>query len=127
MAFTETQKVDIRRYCGYGVFGTFQNANFGDRFLQQYGLLEFRMNNMTPEEEAVVINNYLTNLNQLEADIPSVRNNMDMKQGAVYYWNTNEHRDREYLYMSWRQKLCQFIGINYGEGLGKGSQISISI
>lgn len=127
MSFTEAQKVDIRRYCGYPVFGKESNPNFGDRYMQQYGLLEFRMNNMTAAEEAVVTATYLAKLSLLESDIPDVRLNMDTKQAAVWYWNTNEQRDREYLYMSWRQKLCQFIGIPYGEGLKGGNSITVSI
>lgn len=117
MSFTETEKVNIRRYCGYDAFGSSSNPFYGARFFRQYGQLEFRMNNLTPEEEDVVRNTFLLNLSSLEIAIPSASSNLDTKQAAVWTWNPNELRDRENLYNSWRIKLCDFFGIPAGNGI----------
>jgi hypothetical protein len=127
MAFTDAEKTDIRRYCGYSMFGTVANPNFGARFSAAYGTLEYKMNNMQPTEEDVVRNTYLTNLPLLETDIISSRQNLDTMRAAVWYWNPNEIRDRERLYRTWRLKLCSFLGIPPGEGLCGDNQISIEI
>jgi hypothetical protein len=117
MSFTDAQKVDIRRFCGYPAFGGQPVQAFGHRFYQHYGTLEFRMNNFLPEEEAVVTT-YLGNLNTLEAAIPTTSGNLDTAQAAVWMHNPNEQRDRERLYASWRKKLCDFIGVPPGPNFG---------
>lgn len=120
MAFTDTEKVNIRRYCGFPVYGGQPVQAFGHRFFQHYGTLEFRMNNMLPEEEAVVRTTYLANLATLETAIVGASANLDTAQAAVWTHNKNEVRDREALYASWRRKLCAFIGIPPGPELGSG-------
>ncbi len=65
MAFLESQLVDIRRFCGYPVYGVGASGFQGWRFFQAYGLLEYRMQNMAPAEEAVALG-YLTQLASLE-------------------------------------------------------------
>lgn len=77
------------------------------------------MNNMATEEEAVVLN-YVTELNQLETDIYGTRVNLDTKVAAVFEPNPQEQRQREALYASFRRKLCAFLGIPAGPGLGIG-------
>ena len=52
--FTTAEKVDIRRFCGYGMFGAQALPASGYRFSTQYGTLEYKINNMLPEEEVVV-------------------------------------------------------------------------
>lgn len=127
MSFTETEKVNIRRFCGYQVFGSEANPNWGDRYFTQYGLLEFRMNNMTSEEEIVVRTVYLANLITLESQIPLVSANLDTDKAAVWTHNKNEHRDRETLFASWRLKLCSFIGVEPGKGLQNLNNIPVVI
>lgn len=114
MSFTDAQKVDIRRYCGYPAFGGQPVQAFGHRFYQHYGTLEFRMSNFLPEEEAVITNTYLTNLATLEAAIPATGANLDTAQAAVWTRNPDELRERERLFASWRKKLCAFIGVPPG-------------
>jgi len=118
MAFTDAQKVDIRRYCGYAAYGGLPVQAFGHRFYQHYGTLEFRMNNFLPEEEAVVITTYLANLATLETAIPAASDNLDTDVAAVWTHNKNEQRDRERLFDNWRRRLCGFIGIPPGPELG---------
>ena len=61
MPLTTSQKVNIRRHLGFPVAGlplispaggTLASGNAGYRFLQAYGQLEFRMNNLDGAEEA---------------------------------------------------------------------------
>lgn len=119
MALTDAEKVDIRRYCGFQMFGGQPVQAFGHRFYTHYGTLEFRMTNMLPEEE-VVARQFLTDLHGLEADIPASRDNLDTDQAAVWKHNSKEVRDRTRLYRQWRRELCAFIGIPPGPGLTPG-------
>ena len=121
MALTAQEKVDIRRYCGFPVYGGQPVQAFGYRFFQWYGTLEFRMNNMQPEEETVVRNTYLTNLATLEAAIPTTSDNLDTAKAAVWEHNQNELRDREALFDSWRRRLCAFFGVPPGPYFGGAS------
>jgi hypothetical protein len=61
LPLTEAQKVNIRRHLGFPVAGlplispaggTLGSGNAGYRFLQAYGQLEFRLNNLAGPEEA---------------------------------------------------------------------------
>lgn len=63
MALAEIYKVRIRKHLRYGVAGlykispaggTFAVGQIGYRFFQAYGNLEYRMNNMSPVEEALI-------------------------------------------------------------------------
>lgn len=117
MGFTDAQKVDIRRYCGFYLFGSQPIQTFAWRFTNQYGHLEFVMNNMSDDEVTVVLTVYLPNLNQLEADIPAIRQNLDTKQAAVWFWNTNEIDDRIKLFRYWCKQLAAFMGVGEGPGL----------
>lgn len=64
MALTIAQKSAIRRHLKYGVVGqyavspggaAFAQGTVGYRFFQAYGQLEYRMNNMNPDEEARLV------------------------------------------------------------------------
>lgn len=120
MAFTDAEKTDIRRFCGFPLFGGVPTQAFGHRFYRQYGTLEFRLNNMQPSEEAVIRVTYLANLYLLETDVISARENLDTDQAAVWVHNKNEQRDRDRLFDSWSRRLCGFLGIPPGPALGDG-------
>lgn len=130
MSFTASQKVDIRRHMGYPAFGnpnTVQGGFQSWRYFDAYGQMEFRMNNMASEEETVVLN-YVTELNQLETDIFGTRTNLDIKKAAVYEANPQEQLQREALYASFRRKLCAFMGVPAGPGLGaSGSSATLVV
>ena len=84
MAFTTAEKVDIRRFCGYGLYGGAQPLPAsGYRFSTQYGVLEYKLNTLGAEEEAVVRTVYLANLSTLETAIFGVGANLDTAQAAV--------------------------------------------
>ncbi len=121
MSFTNAEKTDIRRFCGYPVFGGQPVQAFGARFFHWYGTLEFRMNNLQDSEEAVIRTSYLANLATLETAIPAASANLDTDQAAVWIHNKNEQRDRERLFDAWRRRLCDFLGVPPGPSFGGNS------
>lgn len=123
MAFTDAEKVDIRRFCGYGAYGGAQPLPAsGYRFSTAYGTLEYKMNTLGTAEETVT-RNYLTQLNTLEGDIigaTGIRTNLDTSQAAVWTHNAKEYRDRKALFDGTRRELCLFLGLPCGPNLGAG-------
>ncbi len=114
MSFTEQQKVDIRRHCGFPVFGNDVTASpptFGYRYYNQYLILEYRLNNLATAEETTLISVYLTNCNTLEAAIPTASSNLDTDQAAVWYHNKFEVRDRFALYKLWCTRLMDYLEV----------------
>jgi hypothetical protein len=116
MAFTDTEKTDIRRFCGYPAYGATASGFGSWRFFQAYGLLEFRMNNLT-DAEAIVVRRYLGTLTVLEFSVPRAGDNLDTDQAAVWTRNRDELRDRTRLFDDWRRRLCSFLGIPAGPTL----------
>jgi len=119
MAFTEAERTDIRRYCGYPAYGSGNSGFQGWRFFQVYGLMEWRLSHLTDSEEAVV-RQYLTTLGQLELAVPAAAANLDTDRAAVWTRNANEVRERTALFDDWRRRLCAFLGLPPGPGLGDG-------
>ena len=116
MALADNEKIEVRRQCGYPVFGGTAAGFSSWRFYQSYGLLEYRINNLA-DGEISVLRRYLGTLATLEAAIPRSSDNLDTDQAAVWTRNQNEYRDRERLYDSWRIRLCGFLGLPPGPGL----------
>ena len=116
--FTDQQKTDIRRFCGYSAYGASPAGNIGWRFYTAYGLLEYRINNLSAAENVVVLS-YLTTLNQLEAVVPLASDNLDSDAASVWTHNRNEVGDRLNLLDEWRRRLCSFFGVPPGEGLAR--------
>ena len=123
MAFTDAEKTDVRRFCGYGAYGGGNPLPAsGYRFSTQYGILEYKLNNLSAAEETVA-RTYMTSLATLETDIigtAGVRGNLDTEAAAVWKHNQNEYRDRKKLFDGVRRELCSFLGISPGPGLGSG-------
>lgn len=124
MAFSDAEKTDVRRFCGYGLYGGGQPLPAaGYRFSTQYGVLEYKMNTLGAAEEAVARTAYLANLNLLETAISGplgVSANLDTDQAAVWTHNKNEYRDRKALFNGVRREFCAFLGVAPGPGLGAG-------
>jgi hypothetical protein len=114
--FTDAQKTDIRRFCGYPAYGAGAAGFSSWRFFQAYGTLEYRLNNLSPAEIAVTLQ-YLSTLATLEAAIPPTSANLDTESAAAWTHNENETRDRTVLFDSWRRRLCGFLGIPPGPAL----------
>ncbi len=120
MAFSDAQKTDIRRYCGYPAYGAGDAGFQGWRFFQAYGVLEFRMTNLSDAEGAVVAT-YLTTLATLETAITDAGGRLDTAEAAVWTRNPHEVRERAGLFDDWRRRLCGFLGVPPGPALGDGS------
>ena len=115
--FTDQQKTDVRRYCGYPAYGAAPDGNMGWRFFTAYGALEYRLNNLSAAESNVVII-YLATLNQLELAVPMSSDNLDSDGATGWTHNQFEVADRLRLLDAWRRRLCAFLGLPPGEGLG---------
>ena len=124
--FLDAQKTDIRRFCGYPAYGGSDSGFQSWRFFQAYGTLEYRMNNLSPAEEQVVLNQ-LAILYPLEAAIPNAGANLDTAQAAVWTHNPNEASDRAALFDDWRRRLCAFLGVPPGPGLAMGGTITLLV
>ena len=118
--FTDQQKTDIRRFCGFPAYGDGSVVFPFPWIMRQYLALEYRLSHMSQSEGNVVINTYLANLYSLENAILGASENMGTEQAAVWTRNKNEQRDRDRMFDSWRRRLCGFIGIDYGPALSAG-------
>jgi hypothetical protein len=126
--FTDAQLVDIRRFCGYPAYGDGAVVFPYPWIMQQYLALEYRLQHVSANEGAVVVNTYLTNLNTLEAAIPGAGANLDTDQAAVWTHNKREVADRDSLFANWRRKLCGFLGIPPGPALeSSGNSVSLVV
>jgi len=114
--FTDGQKTDIRRFCGYPAYGASAAGFSSWRFFQAYGTLEYRLNNLAPAEIAVTLQ-YISTLAALEAVIPTASDNLDTEMAAGWTHNAREVADRVALLDSWRRRLCGFLGIPPGPAL----------
>ncbi|PWC54385.1 hypothetical protein TSA6c_00535 [Azospirillum sp. TSA6c] len=121
MAFSDAEKTDIRRYCGYPVYGQSPDQFVGYRFFTAYGNLEYKMQHLQATEEAVVRSTYLANLATLETAVVGSSDNLDTAEAGPWKWNSNEIRDRTALLDQWRRKLCGFLGVPPGPELGNSS------
>ena len=124
--FLDSEKTDIRRFCGYPAYGGGAAGFQGWRFFQAYGLLEYRLNNLAPSEEQVVRNQLLT-LATLEAAIPGAGAAMDTAQAAVWTRNATEATDRAALFDDWRRRLAGFLGVPPGPALCSGGSIALVV
>lgn len=118
MALTDAQKVDCRRFCGYPAFGQTVNPASGYRFFTAYGVLEYRLSNLTAAEETIVTA-MLATLTSRESEIGGAAVNLDTDAAAVWTHNKNEVRDRQALYRWTRLELCNFFGVPPGPSLGQ--------
>ncbi len=119
MAFTEAERTDIRRHCGFPAYGAGTAGFQGWRFYQVYGLFEYRLNYLTGSEEAVV-RQYLMTLARLEMAVPAAGESLDTAKAAMWTRNADEMRERRRLFDDWRRRLCGFLGVPPGPALGDG-------
>jgi hypothetical protein len=127
MALTDAQMTDVRRFAGYPLAGTTQPiTDEFDLVFLAFGMVTMslyqRLTSLSASEEAVV-GTYLTTLTSLETGIVGAAANLDTDQAAVWHRNRNEVGDREALFSSWRRKLCAFLGLPPGPGLGMGNRV----
>jgi len=131
VALTAAQLADARRYAGYWLAGTTQvTDDNNDTVYMRFGMvtmsLHRRLTTLSASEEAIM-GTYLTTLGTLETAIVGAADNLDTDQAAVWHRNRSEVTDRARLFDEWRRRMCQFIGITPGPGLGLGgAAVSIS-
>ena len=116
MTLTDAEKTDARRFCGYPAYGAAPDGFQTWRFYQVYGLLEFRLNNLSLPETGI-LRRYLGTLTVLEMAVPRSAENLDTDIAAVWTRNRDETHDRTKLFDDWRRRLCGFLGIPPGPAL----------
>ena len=121
---TDSERVDVRRFCGYPAYGTGPSGMQSWRYFQIYGLFEFRINNLALTEDAIV-RRYLATLTALELAVPAASDNLDTDQAATWGRNKTEIDDRVHLLDNWRRRLCGFIGIPPGPALSTGAPMLV--
>jgi hypothetical protein len=119
-ALSDAEKVDIRRFCGYPAYGSAPAGMQSWRYFQVYGLLEFRLNNLSPSEIAVA-RRYLGTLLTLEVAVPAASDNLDTDQASMWTRNKEELSDRIRLLDEWRRRLSGFLGVSAGPALSSGT------
>ena len=114
--FTDAEKADVRRFCGYPAYGQGASGFQGWRFFTAYGLLEYRLNNFAPAELQVV-REYLASLYALETGLQAAATNIGTDVAAVWQRNKDEYRDRARMFDDTRRRLCGFMGVPLGPSL----------
>ena len=117
---SDAERVDIRRFCGYPAHGAAQTGMESWRFFQVFGLMEFRLNNLSGFEIAVA-RRYLGSLLSFEAAVPAAAANLDTDQASLWTRNKTEMSDRMRLLDEWRRRLCGFLGVPPGPALLSGA------
>jgi len=102
MAFTDSERTDLRRHMGYPA----------------YGLLEYRLQRLSPAEESVA-RTYLATLATLETAITDASVSLDTDTAAAWTRNAREVAERTRLFDDWRRRLCGFFGVPPGPSLGE--------
>jgi hypothetical protein len=96
------------------------------RYFQVFGLLEFRLTNLS-SSEIVVARRYLGNLTTLEMAVPAASENLDTDQASMWTRNKDELADRIRLFDEWRRRLCGFLGVPTGPALSSGGTASLIV
>ena len=117
---SDAEKVDCRRFCGYPAYGASPAGMQSWRYFQVYGLLEFRLTNLSSSEIAIV-RRYLGTLTSLELAIPAASEGLDTDQASMWIRNKNELTDRTRLFDGWRRRFCGFLGVAAGPAVANGT------
>jgi hypothetical protein len=120
MGLSEAEKTDARRFCGYPASGGTGAGLQAWRGYQTFGLLEYRLNNLS-DAELTVARRYLATLTGLEIAVPIAAQNLDTDQAAIWTRNKDEPRDRLRLLDEWRRRFATFLGVPAGPGLSGGT------
>lgn len=115
--FTVEDIIDIRRYCGYPVYGNYPITSSGYRYFQVFLSFESRIAQLTIDEMRQVRSQFLYYLRTLESDIPQASDNLDTIRAGIWTSNKYEVQKRVQLFLTWRRRLCKFLGITEGPGL----------
>lgn len=121
---SNSERVDVRRFCGYPAYGAGNSGFQSWRFFEAYGTLEYRLSNLA-DEELQVVRQYLANLRTLEFAVPAAGANLDTEQASVWKHNKGEVADRTRLFDDWCRRLAFFLGVPADPGLSTNAKISI--
>ncbi len=120
--FTDQQKVDIRRFCGFPPYGEGTVVFPYPWIMRQYLALEYYLSQACTQDEGnTIVTVYLAQLYVLQPAIGFAGANLDTDKAGPWTHNKNEVRDRIRLYTFWRLQLCQMIGIEPGPYLRASS------
>lgn len=127
-AFTDQQKVDIRRFCGYPPYGL-GTVVFPYPWIMRYYLaLEYYLSQACSQDEGnTIVTIYLAQLYVLQPAIANATDNLDTDAAGPWQHNKHEVRDRVGLYNYWRHQLCEMCGIPPGPYLNKSGQITLRV
>jgi hypothetical protein len=123
---TDREKTDARRFMGYPEFGTNPAGNMGWQYYQVTGLLEHRLGHLSQSEEGV-LRNYLSTIAALERSVPEAAGALDTQAAGEWVRNPAEMTDRTRLLDDWRRRLCAFIGVAPGPGLGGSGSVTLVV
>ena len=90
---SERERTDARRFLGYPAHGADLSGAMSWWFVQAGGTVEYRLNNLTGSEEAV-LRTFLTTLAGLEQAIPDSGAGLDTASAAGWVRNPRELEDR---------------------------------
>ncbi|QEL18722.1 hypothetical protein PX52LOC_05758 [Limnoglobus roseus] len=85
--------------------------------------LDYRLANLSVNEEMVIVNTYLPALKAREQEIQGAASNLDTESAAVWKRNSNEISDRISFYNYLRRELCTFLGFPPGPQLAAGGRV----
>ncbi len=117
--FNSKDKTDIRRFMGYPPIGTDGGRIFLGALVNEPGVLEYRMDSLT-DDEMTVVQTYLSDLRDLEAEVLGARDNLDTSKVASLTMNPLEMSQRIGLFDEWRRRLCAFLQLPPGPALRGG-------
>lgn len=118
--FSDDEKAQVRRFCGYPAYGAGAAGFQGWRFFQAYGTLEYRLTNLAPAEFGIV-RQFLTNLYTLETATVTQSSTLNVDTAAVFKRNADEQKERAKLLAYWSKRLCDFIGVPPGPNFESGA------
>jgi hypothetical protein len=125
--FSDAERTDIRRLCGYPPYGGIGNVGFqGWRFYQAYGLLEFRMSNLAPAELQNV-RSYLSQLYPIETALFGSYQTLNVDEAGPFKRNANEVANRAGQLDMMRRRLCTLVGVPPGPDLSGGSTVELVV
>lgn len=128
MTLSAQQAVDVRRYMGYSLSGNstaqpYREWVYSDATAFGSLSLDYRLANLSAEEENTVVNFYLANLYLREQEIQDASQNLDTDKAAVWTHNKQEVSDRMGLFNQLRRDLCNFLGFSPGRALMQGNRL----
>jgi hypothetical protein len=123
---TPSELADSRRFCGYPAFGGPAMGGGGWRFYTAYGALEFRLANLQDVEETI-LRRHVGECRGLECAVPEASESLGTASAGPWERNAKEVVERLRLLDEWRRRLCAFLGVPPGPGLGNPNSTALIV